>query len=222
VKSAALVALLFLAACDDEIVTLDVTAPSNSVELVPGGTVDFAWTLSTAAELRISATPIGVGSGPLIFDEDVPAGDGAFPWVGVDIDAVPLPPDVYDVELEAIVDGLTEDSTVRSITVHGIYFTDPAPGDTVTVTASHDVKVTTVSSRPLDLTFSLVGATEIVFDTRSIGGEFVPFDRTVAFTGTDATGAAVPAGTYTVVVDATDNDALDYRVEGGTIDWQPL
>jgi hypothetical protein len=213
----AIVALSF-AGCGD-VVTLTVTEPSGSVELVPGGTVDFAWTLTGGgAELVIDATPIGAGAGPRIFDQDVPAGDGTFPWVGVDVDATPVPPDVYDVELDAVVDGFEEDFALRTVTVHGIQFLDPAPGETVVVAATtYDLHVRTVSSRPLDLTYSLVdGATELVFFTDSIGGEFVPFDRTVVFDGT-----AIPAGVYSVVVDATDGAGLDYRVEGGSIDWQP-
>ena len=196
--------------------TLTVTAPSGTAELVPGGTLAISWTSTGGGHLAIDAIPLQMSSGPRIFDQDVPDGAGTLPWAGVDVGATPLPPGVY--AFAFTFDGAAVDSNAGAM-VDGIVFTDPAAGTTVPASGAYDIKVTTVSQRPLDLTFTLG---TLVFATKSIGGEFVPFGRTIHFDGTDVNAQPVPAGSYVVGVTAQDpSGPLTYAVTGGTLAWTP-
>jgi hypothetical protein len=96
------------------------------------------------------------------------------------------------------------DESLRSIAVHGVTIMDR-----------------TASRQVIALETKLLSGGLLV-DTRTIPGELVTFTRDVAFIGITVGGDAVPAGTYMVVVDASDADTeLAYRVEGWMIDWQP-
>jgi len=196
--------------------TLTVTAPIGEAELVPGGTVDVAWTLSAPAELSIDAIALGDTSGPTLFDQQVPQGDGTFPFVGVDATAQPLPPGVYDLAFS--VDGAAAE-TDANVLVNGIIVTAPAPGTTATATGSYAFEYTSATLRPLDVQV-LLGT--IVFSDETINGELVPHPHVASFPGTDTTGAAVPAGNYAVTITARDpSSALTYTVNGGTLDYTP-
>jgi hypothetical protein len=196
--------------------TLTVTAPIGEAELVPGGTVDVTWTLSDAAQLSIDAVALSSTTGPTLFDQQVPAGAGDFPFAGVDATAQPLPPGVYDLAFS--VDGVASDATA-SVLVNGITVTAPAPGTTATATGTYSFDYTSATLRPLEVTISLGN---IVVSDATINGELVPHDHLVSFTGTDTTGTAVPAGSYAVTITATDpSSALTYTVDGGTLDFTP-
>jgi hypothetical protein len=222
-------ALLFtlLAACDGDGVAVELTVvePSATVELLPGGEIDMAWTVTGGdAELVISVIPLNETTGIVIHDELVAEGDGAFVWTGDDVDGAAVPPDVYDLDFTLFVDGDPVDGALRNISVHGVIVTDPGPGETVVVRGSDggaDFHYVTVSQRVIMLTTSLDA---IGIDERSIPGEFVPFERTVHFDGTDLAGGAIPAGVYTLTVHGWDADdpGLDYERTGGTVDWRPL
>jgi hypothetical protein len=210
--------LLLLPACGgSSATTFELTSPEGTVELTPGDSVPIDWTLTGGdGQLTIEAIPIGATAGTTIFDQDVPEGDGTAPWIGVDIDGNDLPPDVYD--LVFTLDGAEQD-TQASVVLDGIYFTDPAPGETATATGGYDLQLVTVSFRPLDLETRL---DDILVDTRSIGGEFVPHGRTISFVGTDTSNTPVPAGDYTVTVTAMDPDSsLIYSAVGGTLSFTP-
>jgi hypothetical protein len=216
-----------LAACGDDggaAVELTITEPEGTTEIVPGGTIDLAWEVTGPAEVVLTMTPLNEPAGVVIYDEPVEAGATTFVWDGHDLQGNLLPPDVYDLSVTAFVDGDPVDESVRSIAVHGVTITDPAPGETRVILGSEgivDLHYRTVSQRVIALETRLLPG-ELLVDTRTIPGEFVPFTRDVAFNGMTVAGDAVPAGTYTVVVDASDADTeLAYRVEGGMVDWQP-
>ena len=225
-----------LAACDGDgsgAVELTVIEPSATVELLPGDEIDLAWEVSGGgAELVISVIPLNEPDGIVIYDELVAEGPGELAWDGLDVEGNLVPPDVYDLDFTLFVDGDPVDSALRNMSVHGVIVADPGPGETRVVLGSEgetDFVYITVSQRVIMLTTSLdpdldVLGDEHAIDDRSIPGEFVPFDRTVHFDGTDLDGAAIPEGVYTLVVDARDDDApeLVYRAVGGTVDWQPL
>lgn len=231
-------ALLFLAlaACNGDgggPAELDVTEPAATVELLPGDEIVLAWTVTGGdAELVVSVIPLNEPTGIVIYDEAAPEGDGSFAWDGLDVAGDLVPPDVYDLDFTLFVDGDPVDSALRNISVHGVIVVDPGVGETRVVLGSEgetDFVYVTVSQRVIMMTTSLdpdlgVLGDELRIDERSIPGEFVPFDRTVHFDGTDLDGAAIPGGVYTLVVDAEDADApeLVYRAVGGTVDWQPL
>jgi hypothetical protein len=219
--------VLALAGCGDDggaAVALTITAPEGTAELVPGGTIELAWEVTGPAEVVLTMTPLNEPAGQVIYDEPVETGATTFVWDGHDLQGNLLAADVYDLSVAAFVDGDPVDEQVRSIAVHGVTITDPAPGETRTILGSEgvvDLHYRTVSQRVIALETKLLPG-ELLVDTRTIPGEFVPFTRDVAFTGMTVGGGAVPAGTYTVVVDASDADTdLAYRVEGGMIDWQP-
>jgi len=228
--------LLLLAACGDDgggLVELTVVEPSATVELLPGGDIDLAWTVTGGdAELVVSVIPLNETTGIVIYDEAAPEGDGSFSWEGLDVDGNLVPPDVYDLDFTLFVDGDPVDDALRNISVHGVIVVDPGVGETRVVLGSGgetDFVYVTVSQRVIMMTTSLdpdlaALGDEIAIDERSIPGEFVPFDRTVHFDGTDLDGTAIAGGVYTLVVDAADADdpELVYRAVGGTVDWQPL
>jgi hypothetical protein len=226
---------LVLAACDGDggPVELSVTEPEATVELLPGDTIDMSWTVSGGdGELVITVIPLNQPDGIVVYDEAAPAGDGSFAWDGLDVTGALVPPDVYDLDFTLFVDGDPVDSALRNISVHGVIVVDPGVGETRVVLGSDgevDFVYVTVSQRVIMMTTSLdpdlgVLGDELRIDERSIPGEFVPFDRTVHFDGTDLDGVAIPGGLYTLVVDAEDADApeLVYRAVGGTVDWRPL
>jgi len=207
-------------------VELTVTAPQVSAELLPGATIEIAWTLTGDAEIVVTVTPLEQASGIEIHDELAAAGDGGFTWDGRDTGGALVPPDVYDLEVGAFVAGDPVDAVTRSVAVHGITITDPAPGATRVISAADgggDLHYRTVSQRAIDVDTTLIAGTdELLIDHRTVPGEFVPFVRDVHFTGSDLGGAPIPAGIYTVVVDARDPDSsLAYRVTGGMLDWRP-
>ncbi|MCA9676975.1 MAG: hypothetical protein KC464_18255, partial [Myxococcales bacterium] len=203
----------------DDAPTVDfaLEAPAATVELVPDGTIDLAWTLTGAdhADLIVDLVSVGAGTHTYtILDRAIGAGADGVAWDGHDVDGALVVPDVYDVIVQVTVDGVLVDTAHRNLTVHGIVWTTPAPGDEVTVAAAdlvYDFHFITVSQRVIGLITSLdpdvtVDGDEIPFDTRSIPGEFVPFSRDLHFEGVDLDGVAVPAGDYTLVVDVTDAD----------------
>jgi hypothetical protein len=58
--------------------------------------------------------------------------------------------------------------------------------------------------------------------TASIPGELVPTPRSYPFTGMDAGGAPIPAGTYTLAAFIhARGDTIVYRVDGPTLTWTP-
>jgi hypothetical protein len=226
---------LALAACEGDggPVELDVVEPSATVELLPGGEIDLVWTVTGGdAELVVSVIPLNEETGIVIYDEVAPEGDGSFAWDGLDVSGNLVPPDVYDLDFTLFVDGDPVDSALRNMSVHGVIVVDPGVGETRLVLGSEgetDFVYVTVSQRVIMMTTSVdpdlgVLGDELRIDERSIPGEFVPFDRTVHFDGTDLDGVAIPEGVYTLVVDAEDADAPDlvYRAVGGTVDWRPL
>jgi hypothetical protein len=222
-----LVSCCALAACGDGAdapVELTITAPEGTTEILPGGTIELAWELTGPAEVVLTMTPLNEPAGVEIYDELLDAGATTFVWDGRDLQGNLLASDVYDLTATAFVDGDPVDESVRSVAVHGVTITDPAPGETRTILGSDaapKVRYRTVSQRVIALETRLLPG-ELLVDTRTIPGEFVPFTRDIAFTGMIVGGGEVPAGTYTMVVDASDADSdLAYRVEGGTIDWQP-
>lgn len=231
----ALVAVLLaasLAACGDDPAPfeLELTAPASTVEILPGGSVELAWTVSGPAELVITLIPLNEEVGLVIFDDEVSAGDGGFTWDGRDVDGTLVPPDVYDLEVVAFVDGDPVDQVLRNLSVHGVVFTDPGVGEELTIVGSdlpQDIIATTVSQRVIQLAFSIDpddavdGDEHVIFET-SIPGEFVPFPRWIHFDGFDVADVAIPGGDYRVVCDVVDaDDDLAYQVTGGILHWQP-
>lgn len=221
-----LLLLALLAACDGDPaadVTLTVTEPPISIELLPGGTIDVAWTLEGGpAEVVVELFPLNEVTGTVLYQDTAPEGDTRFTWDGRDGDGALLPPDVYDLEITAYVDGAIVDTAVRNVSVHGVIVTDPRAGDTRIVRASDgqvDFLYLTVSQRVIALATTL---DTHVIDERTIPGELVPFERTVHFAGTDLDGAAIPAGVYPLIVHVTDPDGdLAYQATGGMVDWRP-
>ncbi len=221
-----------LAGCTDDPapVDLELIEPASTVEIVPGGSVDLAWSVTAAVDLTITLIPLNEDVGLVIHDAPVAAGDDGFTWDGRDTDGVLVPPDVYDLEVVAWVDGEPVDQVLRNLSVHGVVFTDPGPGEELTIVGSdvpQDIIATTVSQRVIDLTWSvdpdddIDGDERVIFET-SIPGEFVPFPRWIHFDGFDADEVAIPAGDYRVVVDVLDaDDDLAYHVAGGILHWRP-
>lgn len=221
-----------LAGCSDDPAPLELTltAPVATVEILPGGAIEMAWTVTGSADLTITLTPLNDTDGLVIFDDTVAAGAGGFTWEGRDVDGALVPPDVYDLEVVAYVDGDPADQVLRNLSVHGVVFTDPGPGEELTIVGSdlpHDIIATTVSQRVIELTFSIdpdaaVDGDELAIFATSIPGEFVPFPRWIHFDGLDTSDVAIPGGDYQVVCDALDaDDDLAYRVRGGTLHWRP-
>ncbi len=220
-----LVALLGACGDPDAIVELDLEQPDGSVELLPGGEVEFAWTvLGGDAELVLDVVPLGSADAIVIYDENVAEGAGSFTWDGRDLDGDLIAPDVYDIEATLFVDGDPVDDTVRNLSVQGVTVTTPAAGEELTINGSDgtvDLHYVTVSQRVIHL-YTRLGD-DILIDDRTIPGELVPFERDVHFMGVDTLGAAVPEGDYVVNVDVTDDDdpSLSYRATGGTVHWRP-
>lgn len=221
-----LLLLVLLTACDGEgtaDVTLTVTEPPISVELLPGGSIDIAWTLEGGpADVVVELFPLNEVEGVVLYDEAAPEGDTRFTWDGRDGAGTLLPPDVYDLEISAYVDGVLADTAVRNVSIHGVIVTDPSAGTTRIVRGTDgqvDFLYLTVSQRVIALTTTLG---TYVIDDRTIPGELVPFERTVHFDGADLQGVAIPTGVYPLVVDVTDPDGdLAYQAVGGMVDWRP-
>jgi hypothetical protein len=182
--------------------------------------------------VTIDLVSVGDGGNAFtIIDEDIVEGPGGGPWMGFDVDDVLVTPDVYDLVATALVDGNVVDTALRNVSVHGAYFTDPAPGEEVTVTGTEgqrDFTYVTVSQRVIELVTSLdpdpdVAGDELVIDERSIPGEFVPFVRTVHFEGVTLGDVPIPEGDYTLTLDGSDADdpELVYRRTGGVVHWRP-
>jgi len=226
--------LLLVAACGEEPAEIELSfeEPASTVELLPDGEVEMAWTITGGdAELVITLTELN-GDDPItIYDDNEVEGPGGFTWDGDDVGGALVPPAVYDLEATLFVDGEPGDFAVRNLSVHGVYVTSPAPDDEVTIPGSmlEDLHYVTVSQRVIHLRTRLVPAAgpeilpEILIDDRTIPGEFVPFERDVNFAGVDVDGNPIPASDYTVVVDATDDDdpSLVYRATGGVLHWLP-
>lgn len=224
-----LAAVLLLAACGGDPaveIELELHEPSSTVELLPGRTTDITWTITGGdAELQLDLVRIASDDATTIFDEVEPEGDGAFTWDGTDVGGDLVRPAVYDLEATLFVDGEPGESAVRNVSIQGVYFTTPEPAAELAIAGSAvpvDLHYVTVSQRVIHLyTRLLPGDLEI--DDRTIPGEFVPFSRDIHFTGLDTSGAPIPEGDYTVVVDVEDDDdpSLAYRSTGGTVRWRP-
>ena len=225
------VLLAALAACGpgDDPHELTVIAPENLAELVPGATMELSWESpgSTSEALHVNVVAQSVPGGidyPLRCNGETTE---TCDWDGTYGDFEPMPIGAYELRFSLNSAKDNYDSEVRNVMLHGVTITDPARGEAFVVSAPYEVKFTVATMRPMELAISLdrtpftVGD-EIGFSTVSIPGEFVPHGHTATFEGTDADGAPMPSGTYSVVIDAADpNSDLRYRVDGGVFVWTP-
>lgn len=234
---AALALVPALAACADdqgaEVAPLEdfaVTSPDGFAELVPGGAVELAWTVTARPQLSLEIDLVAGVAPPWVITHDR-VQPGSFTWGGLDSRNQPLPPDNYRVRAAAIA---PDDGTVDTfdgdaahlVVVQGVRFRDASLAFTG-AQADRQIVLSTVTRSPMELTLALDpdpgrAGDELPLLTASIPGELVPFARSYPFTGRTAADGAVPAGFYVVAaLISTRDGAVQYRIDGPGLTWTP-
>jgi hypothetical protein len=216
------IACVFAGACGggSSAPTVTVTMPEGVGQLVPTQTLAIAWTTS---DFQPTGTTVALAlrggtATHTIVDHGV-GGDGTtaltetgFTWGGLDSGSQPVPIGYYDITVD-LGSGPVDSGDTHVVVVQGVAFTDSAP---VTASSSApgtiDFETDTVST--LDL--KLYAGTHAIADV-SVPSELHPIARTVTWSGTDTTGAAIPPGTYTLGGTVTDSAAgVTYAITGGS------
>lgn len=215
--------------CADDVVCpaageFRLTAPDGFAELGATGTVTIAWqadgTPGASVRLRAIATD-GVADVAL-----PPANleDGQLAWDGTDAGAR-VPPANYRVGGDVAQVGGCAGATIAPDDLHLIVVQGVRlPTAAIELLGSQpdrEVAITTVnrSSQPLVLALDpslAVDGDELEFAAATIPGEFTPFGRRYPFAGTTTAGAAIPAGSYTLVARLGAG-----RFVGAAVTWDP-
>lgn len=201
------------------------TAPDGFAQLTPGGSVTIAWTSDgdPGATVALTATASdGVANAAL-----PPAllGAGSLAWDGTDPTGALVPPANYRLSGSVAAVGACGGVTIAPddlhlIVVQGVRLPAAALAFTGSQ-ATRPVPVTTVTRAVVPLALAVdpdptTAGDELEFAAASIPGEFTPVARSYPFTGMTTGGAAIPAGTYTLI--ATFGG---HRTDGPQLTWQP-
>jgi hypothetical protein len=222
-----------LAACDGTPggATITVTSPHGLGELVPTRTLAIGWTvagtLDPAAITVVLVSRDDQAPFPIVEHGAGAAGTSdlsatGFTWSGLDRAGHPVPSGYYNLAVDAGA-GPIDAGDSHVVVVQGLAFTAPAPGGaplTASKTAPLGLDFTTSTASTLDvaLTARPPGGAAIVLKQVPVPGELRSIGRTVTWNATDATGAAVPPGTYTIGATITDAaEQVTYATAGGDV-----
>jgi hypothetical protein len=209
----------------------DITAPTLGA-FAPGDQLAIRWTATAAfapATLHVAlvaragtAAPIALIDGATrAASTTAPAPDG-FTWGGEDQHGQPVPHGFYGLTVGDTATGATFDGgDLNIIAVVGAAFSDPAPGATLSVSASAPATLRFDTTAISTLTMTLIAdpsptdGDEQILAVLPIPGEIRTVGRDYAWAGTTMAGAAIAPGDYTIAA-LLDNGTTTWRVDGGT------
>jgi hypothetical protein len=224
------IALALLGACSgggSGATTWTITAPTGLGQLVPGGTLAIGWTVSgtfTPADVDVSLASREGGSGYALImggTGNATLSANGFTWDGSVIANGPVAPGYYD--LVVSMGGAAMDAGDTHVVVaQGLTFTTPALGGAVlhaSQAAPASLMFDTATIGTLDVTiFAAQGATKTPIHMSTVPGELHSVSRQLTWDGTDSTGAALAAGSYTLGATITDQaSGLTYTASGGDV-----
>lgn len=227
-RRCALLLLAIAPACADDVVCpsagdFALTAPDGFAELVPGATVMIGWAADGDSGADVELQAFSTDQDVTIALPPALLGDGQLAWNGGD-----APPGNYrlggTVARIAQCEGLTiTPDDLHLVVVQGLRLPTAALAFTG-AQSTRTINVTTVTRSTLMVRYVVdpdlaTGGDELAFAQATIPGELVAVPRSYPFTGMTTTGAAIPAGTYTLA--ALVGDPLAYRVDGPSLTWTP-
>jgi hypothetical protein len=205
-----------------------ITAPDGVGQLVPGGTLAIGWTVQgpfTPSDVDVSITSREGGGDYSLIE----AGTGnatlsatGFTWDGSVVAKGPVAPGYYD--LVVSMGGAAVDAgDTHVIVMQGLTFTTPSvPGVPLHVSqaAPATVGFDTSTIGTIGVTFFVAqGTAQTPIHMTTVPGELHSVSRQLTWDGTDATGAPLAAGSYTIGADVTDHaTGLTYVETGGEVD----